>query len=246
MLWSDRALTDAIRLAAGAGFHAVECHWPYDTPPEKVLAALSEAGVPMLALNTAPGDLAAGDFGLSALPGREAEARAAIEQAMRYARAVGARAVHVMAGKSAGAGAEAAFRRNLVFASSLALPLGITVLIEPLNGHDVPGYFLRSTDQAAGLIGSLSLPNLKLMFDCYHVERQEGEVAARLEALLPIIGHIQFASVPDRGPPDRGDLCYETLFARIKPLGYTAPLGAEYRPAGAMDASLDWLARFGD
>lgn len=246
LLWSDRALSDAIRAAAQAGFHAVECHWPYSTPSDDVLSALSDSGLPMLGLNTSPGDLEAGEFGLSALPGREAEARAAIDQAIEYACAVKAQAVHVMAGKAHGAEAEAVFCSNLAYACSLAAPLNITVLIEPLNGYDVPGYFLNNTAQASRLIGSMSLPNLKLMFDCYHVARQEGDVAARLGELLPIIGHIQFASVPERGPPDQGALCYEELFSRIKALGYVAPLGAEYRPEGATDASLDWLARFGD
>ena len=238
------ALFGAIRAAAAAGFHAVECHWPYDTPPQAARAALHDTGLPMLSLNTARGDVAAGQFGLSALPGREDEARAAIDAGLDYGAAIGARALHVMAGKASGAAAEAAFRANLVYACERAAALGITILIEPLNRHDAPGYFLTTTDQAAMLIHTLGRPNLKLMFDCYHVGRQEGDVGTRLAALLPIIGHIQFASVPDRGPPGQGELCYDHLFAQIAALGYDAPLGAEYRPRGATGDSLGWLARF--
>jgi len=244
LLWADRPLPDAIRAAAAAGFHAVECHWPYDTPPQAARAALHDTGLPMLSLNTARGDVAAGQFGLSALPGREDEARAAIDAGLDYGAAIGARALHVMAGKASGAAAEAAFRANLVYACERAAALGITILIEPLNRHDAPGYFLTTTDQAAMLIHTLGRPNLKLMFDCYHVGRQEGDVGTRLAALLPIIGHIQFASVPDRGPPGQGELCYDHLFAQIAALGYDAPLGAEYRPRGATGDSLGWLARF--
>ncbi|MGI3185445.1 hydroxypyruvate isomerase family protein [Nioella aestuarii] len=244
MLWADRDLPDAIRAAAKAGFEAVECHWPYDSLPRAVADALHETGLPMLGLNTAPGDLAAGEFGLAAVPGREPEAREAIDQAIAYAAAVGARNVHVMAGKAEGAAAEASFRSNLRYACDHADAAGITVLIEPLNSFDVPGYFLTTTDQAAALIGALKLPALRLMFDCYHVGRQEGDVAARMQKLLPIIGHIQFASVPDRGPPDEGELNYRALFSRIRMLGYDAPLGAEYRPRGATEDSLDWLAKF--
>lgn len=244
LLWADRPLPEAIRAAAAAGFCAVECHWPYDTPPQAVRAALQDSGLPMLGLNTAPGAVTAGDFGLSALPGREDEARAAIDAGLDYAAAIGAGALHVMAGNATGAEAETTFRGNLVYACGRAAALGITILIEPLNRHDAPGYFLTTTDQAAGLIGALQLPNLKLMFDCYHVGRQEGDVGQRLAALLPVIGHIQFASVPDRGPPDEGELCYDILFARIADLGYDAPLGAEYRPRGATGDGLGWLARF--
>ena len=116
----------------------------------------------------------------------------------------------------------------------------LTILIEALNAHDAPGYFLRDTAQAADIISDVAQPNLKLMFDCYHVGRTEGDVIARLDALYSIIGHVQFASVPDRGPPDQGEVDYRAVFAAIDALGWDKPLGAEYRPPGETDASLGW------
>jgi hydroxypyruvate isomerase len=243
-LWTDRRLPDAIRAAGAAGFDAVECHWPYDLPAAEVKAALDETGLPMLGLNTERGDPAAGDTGLSALPGREPEARAAIDRALAYARAIGAQAVHVMAGRAEGPEAGAAFRRNLRHACDQAAADGITVLIEPLNRHDAPGYFLRTTDQAAALIAELDLPNLRLMLDCYHLQITEGDVTRRLAALLPITGHVQIAAVPDRGPPDHGELDYAHVLAELGRLGWKRPIGAEYRPGGDTDASLGWLARY--
>ena len=241
-LWTDLPLPDAIRAAARAGFDAVECHWPYDTPPGEVRAALAETGLPMLGLNTARGDVAAGDNGLAALPGRAAEARAAIDQALDYARAIGAGAVHVMAGKAQGAAARAVFAENLAYACAGAAEKdGITVLIEPLNAFDAPGYFLTDTGLAQAVIEKVGAPNLRLMFDCYHVGRTEGDVTARLRALWPLIGHIQFAAVPDRGAPDHGDVDYTRVFREIDALGWSRPLGAEYRPAGPTEASLGWM-----
>lgn len=241
-LWADLALPEAIAAAAGAGFDAVECHWPYDVPADAIRAALEQAGLKMLGLNTRRGNVAAGEIGLAALPGRQAQARAAISEAVRYAGIIGAANVHVMAGRAEGGEAEAAFLENLGFACEIAAPEGITILIEALNRHDAPGYFLRSTDQAEALIAGLGAENLKLMFDCYHVARSEGDVTGRLERLLPIIGHIQFAGVPDRGPPDRGDLDYGEVFREIARLGYVAPLGAEYKPGGPTEASLGWMS----
>ena len=87
--------------------------------------------------------------------------------------------------------------------------------------------------------------NLKLMFDCYHVQLMEGDLTHRLETLLPNIGHIQFASVPDRGPPDRGEVNYAHIFGVIKALGYSAPLGAEYKPKGPTDVTLEWKVTLG-
>lgn len=240
-LWADLPLPEAILAAHRAGFDAVECHWPYATPAAEVANALARTGLPMLGLNTRRGDVAAGENGLAALPGREAEARAAIAEAVAYAHAIGAACVHVMAGNAGGETAQAAFIANLSHACAVAEPLGITILIEPLNRHDAPAYFLRTTDQAVRIMDAVAAPNLRLMFDCYHVGRTEGDVTTRLASLLPRIGHIQFASVPDRGPPDRGELDYRSIFRSIRDLGWSAPLGAEYRPRGPTEATLGWL-----
>ena len=241
-LWSDRSLPEAIRAAARAGFDAVECHWPFDVPAQEVAAALQDTELVMLGLNTIRGNVAAGDFGLSALPGRQAEARAVITAAVDYATAIDATNVHVMAGKAEGAAAEAVFADNLRYGCEIAAAQGVNILIEPLNNFDVPGYFLQTTTQAETLINRIGADNLKLMFDCYHVQRMEGAVMHALERLLPIIGHIQFAAVPDRGAPDHGELDYAQVFEQIKALGYDAPLGAEYLPGGATEDSLGWMA----
>jgi hydroxypyruvate isomerase len=238
-LWADLPLPRAIEAAARVGFDAVECHWPYATPAEEVKAALSRAGLPLLSLNTARG--AAHEFGLSALPGREDEACAAIDQALGYAGATGARMVHVMAGMASGPRAHAAFAGSLGYACEKARPLGIVILIEPLNPRDAPGYFLHDIDQALALIRALDQPNLKLMFDCYHVQIMEGDLRGALTRCLPHIGHIQFASVPDRGPPGRGEIDYAQVFAHLRNLGYDAPLGAEYIPPGKTEMSLGWM-----
>ena len=240
-LWTDRPLPEAIRAAKAAGFDAVECHWPYATPPEAVAAALSETGLQMLGLNTRRGNVEGGENGLSALPGREAEARAAIDEAIAYARRIGAQKVHIMAGFASGAAAHRCFVDNLRYAAKAASAVGITLLIEPLNRYDAPGYFLNTTSQAQAIIAEVGAENLKLMFDCYHVQLMEGDLTHRLHDLAPLIGHIQFASVPDRGAPDHGEINYAHMFKTIAEMGYADPLGAEYKPGGETDATLGWL-----
>lgn len=234
-LWNDVPLPDAIHAAKAAVFAAVECHWPYDTPAYDVRAALDETGLPMLGLNTIRGH--PGENGLAALPDRVDEARAAIDQAIAYADVVDAHAIHVMAGFSRGDKARRTFEANLTYATQQT---NRTILIEPLNRHDAPGYHLETTDQARKIIEAVAAPNLKLMFDCYHVGRTEGDVMTRLGDLLPLIGHIQFASVPDRGPPDQGELYYPAIFAHIAALGWTKPLGAEFR-AGSPERMSSWI-----
>ena len=152
--------------------------------------------------------------------------------------------VHVMAGNASGSESLDAYLSNLRWATERAKALGLMILIEPLNRHDAPDYFLRSTDQARDIIQAVGDPSLRLMFDCYHVGRTEGDLITRLTDLLPYIGHIQFASVPDRGAPDHGEIEYRTIFATLKKLGWNRPLGAEYRPTGSTDSSLGWMRLF--
>lgn len=237
-LWTELALPDAIRAAKIAGFAAVECHWPYETPVEAVREALKETGLSMLGLNTVRG--APGENGLAALAGREDEARAAIDQATEYARQIDCGAVHVMAGFAEGDQAEETFLENLNYACAAAPDL--VFLIEPLNKYDAPGYFLGTSRQARSIIDRAAQPNLRLMFDCYHLQITEGDLSRLLEEMLPVIGHIQFASVPDRRTPDHGELDYAHIFKVIDALGYDAPLGAEYKPLGPTDDSLGWMS----
>jgi hydroxypyruvate isomerase len=195
----------------------------------------------MLGLNTRRGDVSGGENGLSALPGREAEARAAIDEALAYALAIKAKNIHVMAGFASGEAAHETFLSNLDYASAEAAKHNVTILIEPLNRYDAPGYFLTTTTQAKMIINDVGAANLRLMFDCYHVQLMEGDLTHRLRDLRPLIGNIQFASVPDREAPDHGEIDYTHIFAVIEKTGWDAPTGAEYKPVGPTIETLDWL-----
>lgn len=240
-LWTELSLLDAIRAAKKAGFHSVECHWPYDTDAHEVAGVLRDEGLEMLGLNTVRGGV--GENGLLALVGRDGEARASIDQAIEYARITGTKNIHAMAGFAHGNAAKTCFISNLEYACARAEEFAITILIEPLNSYDAPNYFLQTTSQAEEIIAEVQAPNLKLMFDCYHVQIMEGDISRRLERLLSIIGHIQFASVPDRAEPDTGEVNYPHVFRVIEELGVTQPVGAEYKPASTTDAGLGWLTQ---
>ncbi len=114
---------------------------------------------------------------------------------------------------------------NLAYACERASIYGITILIEPLNSRDAPGYFLRTSAQGLSIIEELGQDNLKLMFDCYHIQIMEGDISKRLEALMPHIGHVQIASVPDRAEPDHGELNYRHIVRWLDKLGYQNLLG---------------------
>ncbi|EPX78973.1 hydroxypyruvate isomerase family protein [Litoreibacter arenae] len=244
-LWNDLPLPDAIQKAKDAGFVAVELHWPYTTPSADVKAALDETGLPCLGLNTQRGDVAGGDNGCAAIPGREAEARGYIDEALAYAREIGAPNVHVMAGfTDRSAEAKATFAQNLRYACAQAALTRRTILIEPLNSRDAKGYHIGTVPQAQEALTAVDLPNLKIMFDCYHLQIMQGDLANLFEGCRDHIGHVQFAAVPDRGEPDSGEVDYTQLLPELARLGWARPFGAEYKPRGAMEDGLGWMQSY--
>lgn len=243
-LWTELALPDAIRRARAAGFDAVECHWPYDVDSDAVRAALEETGLPMLGLNTRRGRPGI-DNGLAAIPGREAEARSAIEEAFAYGARIGARRVHVMAGKAFGVeGARKTFETNLAHACDVAARHAMGVLIEPLNHRDAPDYFLIGLPMAADIVARIARPELSIMFDCYHLQITGGDLAESFRTHREMIGHVQIAGVPSRAEPDGGEVAYDRLLPMFEAAGYDGFVGAEYRPATTTDAGLGWMTAF--
>ncbi|MGV3491370.1 MAG: hydroxypyruvate isomerase family protein [Devosia sp.] len=233
-----------IEAAGRAGFKAIELHWPYDVPAEEIAAACRAAGVTLLGLNTRVGN--AGEFGLGALPGREADFAAAFAQSLDYCRVTGATAIHAMAGVVPDTPQSATtLVANLKVASRKASEQGVMILLEAINPRDKPGYFYHRVERAAEIIGDVGAPNVKLMYDAYHVGVAQGDIIRRLEALKPLIGHIQIAAVPSRAEPDEGEINYPAIFDAIEAVGYDGWVGCEYKPRGDTDAGLVWRETFG-
>lgn len=245
-LWADKPLLDRIDAAAAAGFKAVEFHWPYDIPADAVREACRRAGVLPLALNTPTGDASAGEFGLAAVDGRQAVFQAGFDQAIAYARAVGMSAIHVMAGVVSPSGKE---RGAEVLVENLKLTARkapeLTLLLEPINQRDRPNYFYSTIAEAAAILDRVAAPNLKIMFDVYHVGVSEGDVLTRLQRYLPSIGHVQIAAVPSRAEPDEGEIAYRAIFDALDSLGYAGWIGCEYKPRARTDDGLAWVKTLG-
>jgi hydroxypyruvate isomerase len=247
-LWAELPLLGRIDAAAGAGFRAIELHWPYDVPAGEVRAACARHGLTLLGLNTPVGDASKGEFGLGALPGREADFAAAMRQALDYAVEAGAGAIHVMAGVTAGldpASCRETFIANLALFAPEAAMRGLTLLLEAINPRDKPGYFYSRQDEAAEIIAAVGAPNIRLMFDVYHCGVAEGDVTKRLERLFPLIGHVQIAAVPSRAEPDEGEVDYRHIFEVLARLGWNKPIGCEYRPRAGTAEGLGWRATLG-
>lgn len=247
MMFTEHAFLDRFAAAADAGFQAVEYLFPYDFPAKDVAARLNAAGLAQALFNMPPGDWAAGERGLAALPGREDEFRANVAIALEYARALGCTKVHAMAGLTVGldrAACEATYIDNIRFAADALAADGITVMLEPINSRNMPGYFIAHQQQALDLITRIARPNVSVQLDLYHAQIMDGDLTKLIEAMAGGFAHVQIASVPNRHEPDEGELNYPHLYAVLDRVGYDGWIGCEYNPRGETTAGLSWFAPY--
>ncbi|KVK80757.1 MULTISPECIES: 2-oxo-tetronate isomerase [Burkholderia] len=248
MMYNEHAFLERFAAAARDGFKAVEYLFPYDFPAAELKSRLDANGLVQALFNAPPGDWAAGERGIASLPGREDEFKRAIDTALGYARVIGNDKIHVMAGLIAPEQDRAKHRdtylRNLAHAAEAARAQNATIVIEPINPRDMPGFFLNRQDDAQAICREVGAPNLKVQFDCYHCQIVEGDLATKLTRDIAGIGHIQIAGVPERHEPDVGEIHYPYLFQLIDALGYDGWIGCEYRPRAGTSEGLGWLAPY--
>jgi hydroxypyruvate isomerase len=244
MLFTEVPFLDRFALARQAGFEAVEFLFPYAFNAADIAARLRQHRLQLVLFNLPCGDWDAGQRGMACDPARVAPFRASVDTALAYARALGVTRLHCMAGNiPAGVtpdSARATYIDNLRYAADALAPHAITVLIEPINHYDMPGYFLHHSAQALAILAEADRPNILLQYDVYHMQRMEGELSNTISAHLARIGHLQIADTPGRHEPGSGEINYRHLFALIDRLGYDGWVGCEYRPAGATLAGLGW------
>ncbi len=243
-LFTERPFAARVAAAAAQGFTGVECLFPYATSAGDLAALLRASGLTLELFNLPPGDWTIGERGLAALPGREAQFAASVEEALRYAGACGTRRLHAMAGIPAPDVERSrmldCYAANLRRAARRLAEEGCTLLIEPINERDMPSYALSSLDEALALIACIGEPNLRVQADLYHLQIMGGDLSHRIEAAMPVIDHVQIAGVPDRHEPDRGELRHEALFDLLDRHGYDGWVGCEYTPRGRTEDGLAW------
>jgi hydroxypyruvate isomerase len=248
MMFNEHAFLDRFAAAAAAGFKAVEFLFPYEHPASELRRRLDDAGLEQALFNAPPGNWAAGERGLASLPGRGAEFREGVRRALDYAAALDCPRLHIMAGiPPAGLDpvtAAAIYATNLAWAAEQAASTKTRLVIEPINHRDMPGYHLNTVEQGAAVVEAIGRDRLGLQFDIYHCQVTEGDLTKRMEALMPIIGHIQIADVPARHEPGTGEIGWDFVFHQIDALGYAGWVGCEYRPAGETVAGLAWRQKF--
>ena len=238
-LWKELPFIDRLKMAKRHAFRSLEFH---DEPHKENLAGLknllSEIELNVNGMNARMGDT----FGCAAIPDQSDKARHEIKDAITIAEDLGAKALHILSGVTEyNKTSISTYISNLNFALDNSK---ISILIEPVCEEQLSGYFLRTIDQAAAIIDKIDHPRLKIMFDCYHIYKESGDLVKNFADHADKIGHVQIAAAENRAEPLPGALNYSDILPEFKQLGYQGAFGCEYRPSGSTEGGLGWRDTF--
>jgi hydroxypyruvate isomerase len=249
MMFTEIDFLDRFAAAKRHGFKGVEFLFPYAFPKDRVAEALKSNGLELALHNMPPGNWDAGERGLACLPDRVSEFRDGVGLALDYAKTLGNKLVHAMAGLAPkGISAEKlrqTYVENIRYAADRAKEAGLRIVLEPINTRDIPGYYLNYSRQALELMDEIGRDNVLLQYDIYHMQIMEGDLARTIEANLSRIGHMQLADNPGRNEPGTGEINYKFLFGFIDRIGYQGWIGCEYKPKAGTEAGVGWLKEHG-
>ncbi|MEZ9505873.1 2-oxo-tetronate isomerase [Vibrio cyclitrophicus] len=248
MLFTEVPFLERFEKAHQAGFKAVEYLFPYVFEAEELSEKMQKFGFEQALFNMPPGDWDAGERGFAAIPGREDEFKASVDNALMYAKALGCKKVHAMSGlldeRFTKEQHVETFISNIRFAADQFAEQNIELMIEPLNSRDVPNYFIAHQRDAVELIKLVDRPNVKLQLDLYHAQIMDGDLSTLIREVAAYTGHIQIASVPERHEPSEGELSYPHLFSVLDDSGYQGWIGCEYNPRGTTEEGLGWVKSY--
>ncbi len=247
-LFTELPFLDRFAASAKAGFSAVEYSAPYDYSAAQLAEILEQNQLQQVLINMPAGDWEGGERGIACLPHKVGAFQNSVGEAISYAKALGNPLVNCLAGiKPATVAPEVAFEtlvENLRFAGREIAKAGLTLLVEPINHFDMPGFFLNTSADAVRAIDATGDSRIQLQYDIYHMQRMEGALSDTITNFFPRIGHFQCAGVPGRTEPDQGEIDYAHVFALIDRLGYEGWIGAEYKPVAGTEAGLGWVGKY--
>ncbi|HJQ06940.1 MAG TPA: TIM barrel protein [Nocardioides sp.] len=251
ILFTELPLLERPAAAKAAGFDGIELWWPFaeavpsDRDVDALVAAIEDAGVQLVGLNFAAGDMPAGDRGLVSWPERSAELRANIDVTVGIGERLGCRAFNALYGNRVDGVAAAAqdelAAENLAIAARAAARIGGTVLVEPVSGAE--RYPLLTAADALAVIDRAGEPNIGLLADLYHLAVNGDDVDAVIAAHTHRVAHVQIADTPGRNEPGTGSLPLDRQLAALEAGGYAGWVGLEYKPATTTSDSFGWLPR---
>lgn len=246
MLFPELAPLARPAAAAAAGFGCVESWWPPGGDPDAWAEAVRLAGLDVAALNADGGDIAAGERGFCTDETRDDDTLAAVRAAVDLASRLGAPAVNVLAGLVSPDRPADRQRAHAVEVlrecGRIAAERGRVVVVEPINGIDVPRYLVTDPDAAHRLLDEVAHPSVRLLYDAYHAAMAGLDPVADAPRHADVIGHVQYADHPGRGAPGTGRIDLAAFTEALDRAGYSGAIGLELLPGGDTGAAVAPLA----
>jgi hydroxypyruvate isomerase len=106
----------------------------------------------------------------------------------------------------------------------------LVMVLEPLS--DTPNLFLRRSDQTYAICKAINNPSCKILFDMYHMQKNEGNMINNIDKCWNEIGYFQIGDNPGRNEPGTGEVNYHNIFKHIHSKGYKGVLGMEHGKIG--------------
>jgi hydroxypyruvate isomerase len=249
-LFTELPFLERFAAAGRHGFSAVEFLFPYAASKEELSDTLEENNLQQVMFNLPSGEWEAGERGIVCDPGRVSEFRDGVELAVEYAIALRCPQLNCLPGIMPRDNCPLAVREtlasNLRYAATRLERENIRLLIEPINSFDYPGFFLNRSSHALAMIDELDHSNIFLLYDVYHMQLMEGNLASTISENIARIGHVQVADVPGRHEPGTGEINFDFLFRHLDAIGYDGFVGCQYKPLFSTEESLGWLTSHQD
>ncbi len=247
-MFTELPFMERFSAAAQAGFKGVEFLFPYEYQAADIKRCLTENNLQLVLFNTLPGNVNAGEWGVTALPDQVALARKHIQLAFDYACALDCDQVHVMASvitpEMDPERCETTFIENLRYAADLFAEKGKSLLIEALNPVSRAQYLYSSQYQTLEMVKRIDRPNVFTQLDLFHAQKVDGNLTKLITEYAGQYRHIQIASLPDRHEPDEGEINYNWIFNLLDSTGYIGWVGCEYNPKQDTFSGLKWFDKY--
>ncbi|MDT9598814.1 TIM barrel protein [Sphingosinicella rhizophila] len=243
-LFTELPPGDRPAAAAAAGFDGIEFQDFSIEEPAVLAEAAGAAGVRIVLINVPLGDLLDGGAGLSGVPGRQRDFADALAATHEAALILKPAFINVGAFRAGAAGTQASlplYLENIDKAAAMFRDIGAVPLIEPMNGHDIPGIFPENLDLACRLVREHCPRGAGLLLDTYHAARRGDDAAKAFASHRDVIRHIQISDFPARNEPGTGAIDFPEFFSVLRDAGYSGFVSAEYRPSASSEQSLDWM-----
>ncbi|NMO94106.1 TIM barrel protein [Actinomycetospora sp. TBRC 11914] len=232
ILYPDVPVLERPARARDDGFAAIESWWPFatagpsDAEVDAFVAAVADAGLELVAMNTFGGDLGAGERGIASDPRRKPEFDDSLAVALEVGHRLGTRLFNTLVG--IGPLRDLAADR-LALAAKAAQREGRRILVEPLSGID--DYPITTARDAFALVGALGSGGAGVLGDLYHLAVNGEDVDALIATRGQDLAHVQIADAPGRGAPGTGSLPLDRWTEALDRVGYAGWVALEHLPS---------------